>query len=660
MIHFIEPIWLLWSLPTLGVVWWLHRRPSRSLPLVRFGAMRFIQSIYTGRRTTRKLAHRLLLLLRLLLILLLFGAFASPVWHAGEQRSTGRATAVIVDATASMCRMVDDKKVWVLAKDQAIDWMAQHRAEPVMLYVLTDQLRPLLDEPTLNHAYLAQTLGQLDVSYARGRLDQLRSLTQWDKVQHVHVFTDGQATGFPASQVWHQMLGSRGCQIHIITDKPMHNVAITQIKCMDISDATGHVADLHLTVTQTGGAMQQVPLHISVDGRTIKQDPIQWRDSHGISRSTAVRVLQPGAAPARVRLDVMDDIAWDNVMNFVIPRQIQPAVRTLGNSDLLIDVQRLFEADNYKLSKSSDPLDTLLIASPSDSTSNPQIQSYLASHGSVMWLLHDEASAGAFAQFAKASFPDTLPGHWETRQTFAPAFWKWAWDQTDWLDVFQKGYETPLMHLASSRTLAWAKWPKTPWSAAAWHVLATCGNEPVVMWRWDKRAVLLLVVMPTADLEARLDDPAMLSLLLHLGNRALFLPHETQVDSPGNPVTVGYRWSPDAKPPAVLTHRLGNSQTTESWDGKPITLTMPGMYTLSNSQDTTQRDAMIASRVATEEYATPRIDPPQYNQAASQTATQTASRTTALWPIFLALALVLAGVEAVYAYRLREKGGVDG
>ncbi|HCD31565.1 MAG TPA: hypothetical protein DER01_04105, partial [Phycisphaerales bacterium] len=65
----------------------------------------------------------------------------NPVWKVIKQRTDAGCTLLLVDATASMYRKIGDQTAWQLARTQAIDWMSQHPDDPVLLGILTDQLR---------------------------------------------------------------------------------------------------------------------------------------------------------------------------------------------------------------------------------------------------------------------------------------------------------------------------------------------------------------------------------------------------------------------------------------------------------------------------------------------------------------------------------------
>ena len=116
MLQFQDPYWLFAMLPVAGVLLWIHRHKTKELPLLHFGAMRFITSIQTKSNVAQALSNRLLLLLRLLMMCLLIIAFASPVWQVVKHRSATGCSLLLVDATASMCRTIGEKNAWQLAR----------------------------------------------------------------------------------------------------------------------------------------------------------------------------------------------------------------------------------------------------------------------------------------------------------------------------------------------------------------------------------------------------------------------------------------------------------------------------------------------------------------------------------------------------------------
>lgn len=661
MLQFLVPMWLVVLLPVLGMVLWLHRKKAVDVPLIHFGAIRFIQSIQAQQRASHTLSNRWLLFLRLLMMTLLLAAFASPVWQVADQRSDDGATALILDATASMCRKIGKENAWQRARQQAIAWLTAHPQESVMVYVLKDELTPLLNEPTLNHAYLAQQIRQQDVSFAQGHFDSLMQLPETIPIGKLLLFTDAQASGFPHDpQSWLHMVAERACEIHDVMPEPINNISITDVRCVDRSVAGQHQVLIECTISNSSARRVQVPLDVMLLGtRLAGQAEVDLAPGTEQSKSITIPLDTPDALHAQLRLNVVDELDWDNWVDVILPAQIQPAVRTLGTPQLTRPLQRLFTSHHYQTLPGPRGKDTLLIASPENTAENSLIDEHLQQNGTVMWLLHDDASVGAFAQYARAHFPDTMPGLWESRQTLVPDFWQWTWGQSTWLDVFKQGYEVPLTKMISSKVLIWDRIGADD-DHSTWEIMAKHGGQPVVMYRWVEGSVLLVIVMPTDDWVERFKNPAMLGLLLHLGDYALHMPYQLLSAYPGNPQNVDYLWEPMVNQAARLVHPFNGKVYSQPWDGKPICLTEPGVYTLKDILEPLRNLAQTTAGVHRREVDLNKIDTAAYSKPGEYSPSTNSKEPLQLWPWMLLMVLLLATVEAVYAHQLHERSVVDG
>lgn len=653
-------------LPVAGVLLWIHRRRVVDLPLIHFAAIRFIQPIVSQSRSSSKLSHHLLLLLRLLMMTVLIAGFASPVWQGADQRSAGGCTLLLVDATASMCRSIDNQSAWDRARQQTVTWLSNHPDQSVLIGVLNDQLHLILNQPTRNHSYLVDELNSMQVSYAHGNWLDVSDISKWDDVRHIELFTDTQASAFPMNASdWHDLIGERSCVIHDVMPEPLHNIAINNVYVRDVSHDGQHVINLEYTIRNTGSQAVNVPVTIDVDGETRNETvteliPAGDKQYHKLQ----LTLEQPHTRPITVKLTTPDEIDWDNEMTSIIPQQFDPKVMTLGDRSVTQPMQRLFEAHHYQAIKQPAYKDTLLIASPTDTVQTQQIHDHIQHHGTVMWLLHDQPSVDAFATYVAQHIPDMTPTKWETRQTLVPDFWRWQWEDADnWLKPFKQGYESPLAQMTSSQVLLWDQ-PNTPDFKSQWQVIATHGGQPVVLWQWVNDTSMLVIAMPTADLLQRFKEPAMLSLFLRLGDYAVRFKDQLFQPYPGNPDFVGWpEWMPDVHVPANLIWQSGDKQITAPWDHQPVKRDKPGLYTLRKryEPDMGKRLAIKSIRVHPKESVDgTKIDAAAYSNLGSQTVITQPSKRVELWHWLVLIALLLTCAETLLTRHLIKREVLHG
>ena len=114
--NFINPT-LLWFLPLIAVPVILHLITLHRLRTVELSTFRFLMDSYVQQRRRLKLIEYLLLLLRTAFVLLIILVMARPQlqrfgWLFGA--GTGRAVAIIVDASPTMAKLYD-MDTWPMA-----------------------------------------------------------------------------------------------------------------------------------------------------------------------------------------------------------------------------------------------------------------------------------------------------------------------------------------------------------------------------------------------------------------------------------------------------------------------------------------------------------------------------------------------------------------
>jgi hypothetical protein len=645
MLHLLQPYWLTAMLPALGVVLWLHRRKTRTLPLVHFGAMRFIQQVLSPSTDRSKLEHLLLLVLRMLILGMLLTAFASPVWQQplGDMQQT--TVAIVLDGTASMSREVDHISDWQSACQGAIDLLGKMMHQPVMIYILTDHLRPLLDEPSRNYAHLAGKIQRNGYALMHGTFTELASQPQWDTINEVHLFTDGQANQFPTLQAWQTLLGDRTCVIHILASKQRHNIAVTDIQWLDASTPTQRAGQLRFTLNTDAKTPITTKLNISVNTKVIQQRSVTHKPMMQTIVTQPLNLQGGDAIALGVTLAESDAIAWDDSLSLILPAWSLLSVRAYDDAELTNQIAALFTTLGYDSKLGLNPAECLLIVSDAVTDTLPAIAKHLDGGGTVLWLLTNEQQSKVFGEFAKAHTPDLIPGHWETRQTLLPAYWQWAWDDP-WLDLFAGPYASALGKIASSKLLVWEGKP------TAWRVFAANGGEPVIVSTTVGTGRLMVMAIDATQLQNLRKDPAMLSLILHLGHQAALAGVDHH---PESPKAIGYRWLPSVndvkpvwvRPPVGFDYPFAK--------GDLITLDQPGLYQLRHHDDD-QIAAMISCRVDPLESDNTQINSTDYAQLGKANDQLAVKQQGHLWPSLLVMAMFFAVLESVIVHELRAKG----
>lgn len=211
-LSFAAPQWLAGLLAVLGPVaahlWSRRLGPPRRFPAVRL----MVEAQRDTRRATR-LNDVALLLLRCLAIALIALAFAQPVTRSWEARAalapavgersgeSAQRAVLIVDASASMSRVVGGRTLFERASDEAAAMIERGgSATEWAVVIAADPPRALLPEPTRSTEALLRRLRAAEVSGRHAALaDAYRLAGRWmiadeGRPTVLHVWSDGQST----------------------------------------------------------------------------------------------------------------------------------------------------------------------------------------------------------------------------------------------------------------------------------------------------------------------------------------------------------------------------------------------------------------------------------------------------------------------------------
>ncbi|MBL4701565.1 MAG: hypothetical protein JKX85_09940 [Phycisphaeraceae bacterium] len=628
---------------------------------VQFGAMRFLEQAAKAQLARHTLQQKIVLLLRVLMMVALLIAFANPIRSSQHLATDSQTVIFIVDATASMHRQMQKATAWELARDAAIDQLStfQGRKQPVMVYLLTDEARPILTEPSLNYAYLAKVLKQTQPSFAHGRFDQAIASIPLPEARALYLFTDAQQCQFPTPVAWKSLLGKTTCYIHIVDSRPKPNLAITSINWQSDNTPNRRTGQVRFTLHNDSSSRQTAKLQVDCETRKIAQISTELYPGQRKSISFPIELDTTSKIAIEGLLDQDDGIAWDNHMGLVLPQKKTLSVGQVDEHPVTVAMTRLFKKWGYGHFQPTNTQANLMIATHVSPADLPVLDAHLNGQGTLLWFLTDDDAITRFNTFALTHDIQLKPIAWEHRQTLLPQYWLWSW-QDSWLDVFAGPYASPLNHISSSHLLTWDM-PQT----AILRMLATHSQQPVIWQRFVGEGNLLVVSIKQEQLQNFLQEPAILSVLLHLGHQTVLTTTDEQITKPQ---IVGQAYSPSPEfpevPPQATPETLRETSIglvtpdgeLRRWDGQPIKLLEPGFYEFINVA-TQQSIRKVSVRVDPLESITTRIDPDDYVHLAGPHQMTSHKDDLSLWPVLIVIAVLLACAQTVLASSLRQKGG---
>lgn len=641
-----QPFWFYVLPPVLGVVLWIHRTSKSQQPQIKFGGMRFIQKVQRQYSRPSRLQRLLLLLLRMLFMTLLLTAFSNPIWKSEVQFKQKHVVTYILDATASMQRRMGRSSVWELTHKMAVNLLAEHSDQPVMVYLLDDQLHSILPEPSLNHAYLASVIRQAKPSFAHHKflpvLDQIPSIYRIN----IHVFTDAQQSQFPALEDWKNLMGEHTCIIHAINDKPRSNLSLINLKWQRGNEPFEKQGELQIELFNDSLQQQDADLSFFFDNHLYVKHKERLTPKQ--QKKIKIRLMLPegNATFLRVEINNNDAIAWDNAMAIILPKPIDYSVLKGDQNNNTKRIARLFEKWGYKQPTDILQSQKLLIITDGTDLNVKTIKNDLDQSATVLWCLTDQQSADIYSKRSKEEGINHITPTWQKRQTRVPEYWRWTWDDP-WLDVFAGPYSQVLNRISSSQNLTWVRFDKSNI-----RILASVGQTPVIWTHAMGNGHVIVLAIAMQDLTAMLKEPAILAAFLHLG-------HQTVQEN--IPLTslkknnINFLWSPEVSNLSDDDFILFSpSESQTRWDKQPVVLNLPGVYSIKSKNKTMILD-QVAVRVDAAEYDSNQINVNAYTHYADQTKFVKIRHRRSIWPWLILCALGLFLIEGVLLKHLRIK-----
>ncbi len=241
--QFLNPL-LLFGLAAVSVPIIIHLINRRKFRKVIWAAMRFVQLSIDQNQRRMQLEDLILLLVRCAMLALLAFALARPAVTSDSGSSAGDAgvtSVIVLDNSYSMGVQDGDKTRFDHAKDAAAQvLLSLPKGSAVALYLASDVVRPLIEEPVFDVEMVRQTLAQAPLSdhatamvpAVRQAVEALQGRSQLRK--EVFVITDNPAGGWEQSEGLKAFLAGneQSVQTHFIFvgGDPLSNLAITGLE----------------------------------------------------------------------------------------------------------------------------------------------------------------------------------------------------------------------------------------------------------------------------------------------------------------------------------------------------------------------------------------------------------------------------------------------
>jgi hypothetical protein len=654
MLEFLQPNWLYLALPVGLLLLWMHRTAPSKLPLVAFGAMRFIRQVLSSEQNSKKWQHWLLMLLRMLLLLCLITAFANPIWQRPKATANVPCVGIVLDFTASMYRSINLQNQYPCCLyDQArmqIDALLKSLPSdvPVMLYVLTDQLYPMIPEPSFNRIQLHNEIQSKGNVFASGNFTQLASMKHWPTLSEIHLFTDSQAVHFPNPDDWQKMFAGKTCIVHDVSDAALPNMAITDIHWQDQSTPQSRQGQLHFTIQSDSPDLLHRELAIKINDTVQHKQSIQLSSNQTITLSIPV-ILPAGKLAIGAVLMDRDALEWDDMRYLVLKPWTLPDVHAMDQSDFAIHMSSLLKTWGMDAGENKISRQSLMFMGDANLQQLNVIDESLKQGATIIWLLGDDAQAKHFNQWSQSHGYDIAVSTWQTISDKPQLTWQWMRDDP-WLDIYAGSYNATLNQMASQNHLPLAG------DFSTWHVLATLANQPVIAARSVDRGQMVILAIRKEQMSEMLGQPDTAGLLLHLGSQAL---QDNRLPIAQPPSQVGDVWHPQL--PVDITdlhfqYPMGFPESLDQENRHEVSLTTTGFYGVFNGKSYQFLD--VASVVMNDsEVSQDQINPLQYTIYNTPDITLANQQQIKLWPWLFVMAFGLAIVEVIYVHHLARKRG---
>jgi hypothetical protein len=339
----LSPLWLAAALGVVALTIAVHALARTRARRVVFPGQRFLQEVAHGARRRSRPRNLLLLALRALMLASLALAFGQPGWATSSRRSMPGDVVIVVDASASMSRLVHGRSLFDRAKQRALRMLddAATDGASVGVVIAAVEARSLLPVTTNNVAALREQLRALGVTGERAGLaqaiDAARALPALEPgaPRRIVVVSDMQASGFDEASLesfpdveW----------IDVGEGAATTSLAIVGMTATPEVAAPGERVVVTVDVARFGGAASSAAVLLEIDSATIDKRGVPFGDSGLASARFEINAPDAPVTTLRARLvgrDALDAddsrytaiVRAETVDATIISRSIPPLVR---------------------------------------------------------------------------------------------------------------------------------------------------------------------------------------------------------------------------------------------------------------------------------------------------------------------------------------------
>lgn len=313
----------------------IHLLTRRQTKKYLFPAVRFLIEADRGRQAFHRLRTIIVLTLRCLVIAALVLVFAKPVLKHPEADVVApetQNTAIVIDATFSMQRLIGGVSLLDQAKVKAADILRQLRpGVKAAVVVIKGEPQPLLPIASANIAALYKRLAGLTCSQAFGTPQQALSMAadQLGGQGHIYIFSDFQKTNWKDTK----LALPAGMTLHLmpLTKTPVQNIAVTDVKISPAVPVRGEPVEITVSVLNSTDQAIRESVSLTCMETTYKEQ-VALAPMDTTTVRFSLKAADPGAYDGTVVLERNDELNGDNKRYFAFT--VQPRFTVLMITDV--------------------------------------------------------------------------------------------------------------------------------------------------------------------------------------------------------------------------------------------------------------------------------------------------------------------------------------
>ena len=628
---FLTPFFLIFAAAGAGVPLLLHLMQNRRKVQMPFPTLRFLKLAEKHSSRRIRLENFLLWLLRTLIMALLGMAFAMPMIRSSGLGWLGEAprdVAIVLDASWSMGYHTGRGTVWEKSIESAsaiIEGLSDK--DRFCIYLAREQPEPLVAEPIGNKQDGLSRLKALQPGLTGSRLAPavnaaLKALRKAEtrREREVHIITDNQALPWQSfAQEKVEFDKGTGVFVSVLGAPSPENAGVSSVELDPPVVRKGSDVKVTAKLTRTGPA-EDTAATLFIDDKEAGRRSIKAGDPDASSPSFTIPPLETGMHVGRVQTPD-DNLPIDNAFHFLIRVQDQMPSLVIGSEGDTLFVRTALRTGFGRVSAVATMTPEAITEKPLSPYACVFLCNALPLSGQAITAVEDYVKSGGLLIVfpGLGATPDSYKA-WSCLPAIPSAIEELplsqrnrtlTWDKPQHLLVrpLRQGIAVPA--LAIRRRLTFAK----PHEAAE-RIVSMGADQPFLLDRpfGDGRVLMFAVAADRTWSDFPL-SPFYLPLLLQcaeygagVGAKAPFIWATDSLslsdrfpELKGTPTLLG----PDAKP-VPIRGSLVQGRTVLNAEN----LTVPGIYTLSTTEQPDARPALAVNLPREESDLTP-VEPAQ-------------------------------------------------